>query len=71
MRFSHLNMTLLKVKQEYFEAAILIPLNFFRLLLRLKVIRSITLKYLCHSNPSRVMQLFNSYFSVGAASRHF
>ena len=46
MRFWHLNMTLLKVKQGHFETAILILHNFFVFLLRLKVFRSITLKYL-------------------------
>ena len=42
-------MTLLKVKQGHFECH-LDSSQFFRLLLRLKVFRSITLKYLYDSN---------------------
>ena len=48
--------------------------QFFRLLLRLKVFRSMILKYLYDSNAEyrTVMVLFKgSYFSVGAASRDF
>ena len=50
MRFWHLNMTLLKVKQGHFETAILVLHNFFGLLLWLKVFRTITFQYLYDSN---------------------
>ena len=43
-------LALLKVKQGHFENAILILHKLFCLLLQLKVSRSITLKYLHHSN---------------------
>ena len=43
---SYMTFTRLKVKQGHFETAILILHNFFVFLLRLKVFRSITLKYL-------------------------
>ena len=50
MRFWHLNMTLLKVKQGHFETVILVLHNFFDLLLWLKVFRTITFQYLYDSN---------------------
>ena len=52
MRFWHLTFTFtrLKVKQGQFETAMLILHIFFRLLLRLKVLRGIILKYLHDSN---------------------
>ena len=43
---SYMTFIRLKVKQGHFETAILILHNFFVFLLRLKVFRSITLKYL-------------------------
>ena len=51
MRFWHLNVTFAKVKQGHFETAFLIlHMQFSRLLLRLKVFRSTTLKYLYDEN---------------------
>ena len=50
MRFWHLNMTLLMVKRGHSETAILILHNLFCLLLRLKVFRSISLRFLHDSN---------------------
>ena len=47
---SNITFTRLKVKQGQFETAMLILHNFFRLLFRLKVFRSIILKYLYDSN---------------------
>ena len=46
--------------------------QFLRLLLRLKVFRSIALKYLHDSNAKyRMERLTGPYFSMGAPSRHF
>ena len=50
MRFWLLNITSLKVKQGHFELAILVLHTFSSFLLRLKVFRSITFKYLYDSN---------------------
>ena len=70
MRFWHLNMKLLKVKQGHFETSILVLDNFFAFL-RLKVFRSITFKYLYDSKLIKVLLLLeDSDFSTGAALRH-
>ena len=67
MRFWHLNMTLLRVKQGHFESAILF-FSIFRLLLRLKVFRSITSRYLYDLN----IEYGDASFGMGAASiRYF
>ena len=70
MRFWHLNMKLLKVKQGHFETSILV-LDNFSPFLRLKVFRSITFKYLYDSKLIKVLLLLeDSDFSTGAALRH-
>ena len=50
MRIWHLSVILLKVKQVHFETAFCDSAQFFCLLLRLKVFRSITFKDLYDSN---------------------
>ena len=62
MRFWHLNMTLLRVKQGHFETAILF-FSIFRLLLRLKVFRSITSRFLYDLN----IEYGDANFGMGAA----
>ena len=70
MRSRHLNMTLLKVKQAKFETVILILHIVFYY--RYKCLEALHLHILMIQTLYIVMQLFKgSYFSVGAASRHF
>ena len=59
MRLWHLNMTLLKVKQRHFHGdGHLDSSQFFPLLLRLKVFRSIALKYLHDPNTEYIDAAF-------------